>query len=421
MKYKKTVLTIHVFVSLFCIIGIACIADEDILLDSEEAAYVSVLNDENGNIDFISCLVFTSDKVVTAHILYPPNVDPSTMTWSIDRMTSLLLIHYEDGSIDEYKVSDSEIEVLNSDNNILFANSIYSYVGSLEDAIEFTDEIVEDTYPGGVNDNTLHYLDAQSLYDGLKYLSVSPEVAILETDGHTNYFICYRGLWFSNEDEYEDNIRRIVFSFAFIGLLSSETDWSSSDAFVMFEDYTIILSTSECRHLVNYYIYPLTVAGGAGLRRGMNSLEISSENSLYLQMEDVYHYIDYCTGNAWNNTTFDHWQEELDLSRDATIEAGYYLMSVKFGFSQGDYDWRRLLREWEDLSGFSVLSATSAFDVLTYIGPDGHYFMESDRLGAWDAWLAMSGYPDTKLYVLEGVLEYILDHCNSDDTGLYAY
>ena len=113
MKYKKTVLTIHVFVSLFCIIGIACIADEDILLDSEEAAYVSVLNDENGNIDFISCLVFTSDKVVTAHILYPPNVDPSTMTWSIDRMTSLLLIHYEDGSIDEYKVSDSEIEVLN--------------------------------------------------------------------------------------------------------------------------------------------------------------------------------------------------------------------------------------------------------------------------------------------------------------------
>lgn len=400
--------------------GSSCISKEDILHGSEEAAYVTIVYGESDDfaeeISFIICTVFKSNGIAAGYALYPPNIDPSTMTWEMNKFKSILTVQYESGSFEEYRVLDTGLELVSTKENTLFSGELFTYVGSLEDAVDFAEDTIEETYTGGVEENSMHYIDALPLYNSMKTLGYSPRVNIQDTNGQVGFLLGYRGCWFLNEEDLEDNIRRIVYSFAAIGHVSANTDWRSNSAYVMFEDYVFALSTSDCRYIAEHFNYPLSIAGGQDHYQYLIALGLQSDDTILAETRRIQEFTDYFTENVSSyqlNSADGYWERSLGLSNELVIEAGYYQMSINYGQRQGNHYWQNSLREWGNVSG-STLTASEAFDVLSREYENAIV----PAIGIeWYSWMSMSGYPQTSYKVLDGALAYILDNCSSDQIG----
>ncbi len=420
MSKQDSLKMILIVIIALIVFGSSCISEEDILQGSDEAAYVTIVYGESDDfaeeISFIICTVFKADGIATGYALYPPNIDPSTMTWKLNKFKSILTVQYESGSIEEYRVLDTGLELVSTEENTLFSGELFSYVGSLENAVDFAEDTIENTYRGGVEENSIHYSDAQPLYNGMRILGYSPRVNIQDTNGEVGFLLGYRGCWFLNEEDLEDNIKRIVYSFAAIGHVSANTDWRSNSAYVLFEDYVFVLNTSDCRYISEHYNYPLSIAGGQDYSQYLIALGLRSDDTILAEAKTIQEFTDYYLENVSSSQLYqrgDYWERALGLSSELVIEAGYYQMSINYGQRQGNHYWQNSLREWEDVSG-SILTAIEAYDVLTR---EYEHNIVSIIAIQWYSWMPMSGYPQTSYKVLDGALEYILDNCRSDQRG----
>jgi len=420
MSKQDSLKMILIVIIALIVFGSSCISEEDILHGSEEAAYVTIVYGEADDfaeeISFIICTVFKSNGIATGYALYPPNIDSSTMTWEMNKFKSILTVQYESGSIEEYRVLDTGLELISTEENTLFSGELFTYVGSLEGAVDFAENTIEETYRGGVEENSLHYLDAQPLYDSMRILGYSPRVNIQNTNGQVGFLLGYRGCWFLNEEDLEDNIRRIIYSFAAIGHVSANTNWRSNSAYVMFEDYVFVLSTSDCRYIAEHFNYPLSIAGGQEFYQYLIALGLQSDDTILAEARKIQEFTDYFSDNVSSSllyTVDGYWERTLGLSSELVMEAGYYQMSINYGQRQGNHYWQNSLREWESVSG-STLTAIEAFDVLTR--EYEHNVVPLLEI-SWYSWMSMSGYPQTSYKVLDGALEYILDNCSSDQIG----
>lgn len=420
MRTPSLVKVMYCLIIVLTIVGSSCVSKEDIFHGSEEAAYVTIVygeaDDFADEISFIVCTVFKTNGIATGYALYPPNIDPSTMTWELNKFKSIITVQYEGGSCEEYRVLDTGLELVSTEENKLFSGELFTYVGSLEDAVNFAASTIEETYRGGVESSSMHYLDAQLLYDGMQELGYSPRVNIQETNGDVSFLLGYRGSWFLNEEDLEDNIRRIVYSFAAVGHVSASTDWQSKSAYIMFEDYVFVLDTSDCRYISDYYNYPLTIAAGQDYLQYLNALGLEFDDAILAEARRIQEFTDYYISNVTSSllhTVDGYWERTLGLSSELVIEAGYYQMSINYGQRQGNHYWQNSLGEWENVSG-SILTAIEAYDVLTRVYQGN---IVPIMQISWHSWMSMSGYPETADKVLNGALDYILDNCRSDQRG----
>jgi hypothetical protein len=96
-----------------------------------------------------------------------------------------------------------------------------------------------------VADNTEHYNDALAVSTLMGGSGYSPVVQIATTDGVCNYWVLFRNDWYNADDD----LAKIATAVGAVGIVSEETTWSSVGLFIMFEDKSVYINTSDCREV----------------------------------------------------------------------------------------------------------------------------------------------------------------------------